>query len=84
MNLILEINIYCFYQCQLEGEDNIFATLCRELVHSDSFIFYPVKYRKGIESLPQTRIFKSLYHCNLKKYTFDTSNLNYYLTEFIV
>ena len=38
---------------------------------------------KGIEFLPQTKIFKSLYLCNLTACNFDISDL-FYLTEFII
>ena len=44
-----------------------------------------IKGGKGIEFLPQTQIFLSLYLCNQMVYTDDISNLDYIdLTEFIV
>jgi len=36
---------------------------------------------KGIESLPQTQIFKHLYFLNLMLYTFDISNSDYLIKQ---
>ena len=54
----------------------------RGLVETEKLLpLEPNKINQGIEYLPQTHKFESLYICNLMLRTFDISNLDYLLCQ---